>query len=113
MALLKEKPTLADLQKYIKETGIERGWDKNNHLEIFLLFSEEIGELAKEIRNYTGLYAEEAKKLEPNKMEGEFADVLNYLLDLANCFNIDLEKAFRDKDKENANRTWIQNKQSN
>lgn len=110
MAELTEKPTLKDLQKYIKDIGIERAWDKNNYLEIFLLFSEEVGELAKSIRNYAGLYAEPSKQNNKNEMEEEFADVLNYLLDLANCFNIDLEKAFREKDKINAQRTWIDNK---
>lgn len=110
MAELAEKPTLKDLQKYIKDIGIERGWDKNNYLEIFLLFSEEVGELAKSIRNYAGLYAEPTKQNNKNHMEEEFADVLNYLFDLANCFNIDLEKAFRDKDNVNAGRTWSDNK---
>ena len=36
----------------------------------------------------------------------EFADVLSYLLDLANYFQIDLEKAFREKEQINQNRTW-------
>jgi len=103
---LKENPTLSDLQIYIKKIGEERSWDKNNPLEIFLLFSEETGELAKAIRNKIGLYAEEAKSQNNIELEGEFADVLNYLLDLANCFNIDLEKAFRKKDEENSKRIW-------
>lgn len=105
MAKLNDKPTLSDLQKHIKQVGEERGWDRNNYLEIFLLFSEEVGELAKAIRDYSGLYAEKAKKSKAD-LEGEFADVLNYLLDLANCFSIDLEQAFRKKDELNAKRDW-------
>jgi NTP pyrophosphatase (non-canonical NTP hydrolase) len=105
MATLKENPTLKDLQQYIKEVCKERGWDKNNHLEIFLLFTEEIGELAKAIRKRQGLYDEEVKA---NKfqLEEEFADVFSYLLDLANYFEVDLEKAFREKDKINSERKW-------
>ena len=110
MATLKEKPTLADLQKYIKIICTERGWDKNNHLEMFLLFIEEVGELAKGIRAYSGLYQEESKKKSTEEtrkeLEGEFADVLSYLLDLANYFDVDLEKAFRDKEAINAKRNW-------
>ncbi len=106
---LPEKPTLSDLQNYIKQIGEVRGWDKNNYLEIFLLFSEEIGELAKAMRNRAGLYAEEAKRNNIYELESEFADVLNYLLDLANVFNIDLETAFRKKDAENATRIWKSN----
>ncbi len=105
MAQLPEKPTLKDLQDYIKKIAEERSWDKNNHLEIFLLLSEELGELAKAIRNKTGLYTEK-NKINNDELELEFADVLNYILDLANCFNIDLEKAFRKKDKINAERIW-------
>jgi NTP pyrophosphatase (non-canonical NTP hydrolase) len=106
MTQLPEKPTLKDLQLHIKKTGEERGWNKNNYLEIFLLLSEEFGELAKAIRNYAGLYSEVNTTHKKNELEEEFADVLNYLFDLANCFKIDLESAFRNKDKINANRVW-------
>ena len=51
MAVLKQNPTLKDLQNYIKEVCKERGWDKNSTPETFLLFMEEVGELAKAIRN--------------------------------------------------------------
>jgi len=106
MAELPQNPTLKNLQDYIKTVADERGWDKNNQLEIFLLLSEEIGELAKAVRNKIGLYAEKNNLTNNDELELEFADVLNYLFDLANCFNIDLEEAFRKKDKINATRIW-------
>ncbi|MEN8118953.1 MAG: MazG nucleotide pyrophosphohydrolase domain-containing protein [Bacteroidota bacterium] len=106
MEKLKDNPQLIDFQEYIKLLAEERGWDKNNPLEIFLLFSEEIGELAKAIRNKMELYHEPGKKIKPNELEYEFADVFSYLLDLANQFDIDLEKAFREKEEENLKRTW-------
>ncbi len=105
MAILKENPSLKDYQNYIKQVTKERGWDSNNDLEIFLLLQEEIGELAKAIRNYRGLYHEKGKEIRVN-LEEEFADVLNYIFDLANYFDIDLDKAFREKEKKNAKRTW-------
>ncbi len=111
MPVLPKNPTLADLQNHIKKIGEERAWDKNNYLEIFLLLSEEVGELAKAIRNHAGLYTEKAKKNNSKyELEEEFADVLNYILDLANCLNVDLEEAFRKKDKVNQNRVWESNK---
>ncbi len=106
MRQLPDKPTLKDLQDYIKDVAEERAWDKNNHLEIFLLLSEEIGELAKAVRNRIGLYAEKTDAAENDELALEFADVLNYIFDLANCFDINLEEAFRKKDKINAERTW-------
>jgi NTP pyrophosphatase (non-canonical NTP hydrolase) len=108
MIQIPENPTLKDLQYHIKTIGEERGWDKNNYLEIFLLLSEEFGELAKAIRNYAGLFTEKEKSNSSVELEEEFADVLNYIFDLANCFNINLEEAFRKKDEKNKNRNWIQ-----
>ena len=110
MEKLKDKPQIKDFQEYIKLQAKERGWDKNNPLEIFLLFSEEVGELAKAIRNKMELYHEPGKKIASNELADEFADVFSYLLDLANQFDIDLEKAFRAKEEKNLKRTWINKK---
>src|SRR5437867_12395715 len=100
MAHLSEHPTLPGLQKYIDEVCKERGWVKDTYAEKFLLFTEEVGELAKAIRKTAGLYEEKARQKQV-ELEEEFADVLSYLLDLANYFRIDLEKAFREKDQAN------------
>ncbi len=105
MAYLAEHPTLKDLQKYMDEVCKERGWVKDTYAEKFLLFTEEVGELAKAMRKAVGLYQEKAKQ-KNTELEEEFADVLSYLLDLANCFQIDLEKAFREKEGVNETRTW-------
>ena len=83
----------------------ERGWTEDSPSEKFVLFIEEIGELAKAMRKEVGLYEEQAKQRDMS-LEEEFADVLSYLLDLANCFQVDLEKAFRAKEKINQSRTW-------
>ncbi len=106
MAQLPEKPTLADYQAYMEQVCKERGWAKNTALELFLLFSEEVGELAKAIRRHHQLYIEPAKAHKQPNLAEEFADVFGYLLDLANHFEIDLEKAFRDKEIINSQRTW-------
>jgi len=105
MAYLPEHPTLKDLQTYIDEVCKERGWVKDTYAEKFLLFTEEVGELARAIRKTAGLYEEKARQKQV-ELEEEFADVLSYLLDLANYFRIDLEKAFREKDQANQTRTW-------
>lgn len=105
MAYLPEHPTLQDFQKYMAEVCKERGWVNDTYAEKFLLFIEEIGELAKAMRKTAGLYKEKAN---PNnfELEEEFADVFSYLLDLANYFQIDLETAFRDKEQVNQHRIW-------
>jgi NTP pyrophosphatase (non-canonical NTP hydrolase) len=105
MAYLKDNPTVKDLQRYLAEVCQERGWTKDSPTEKFMLFAEEVGELAKAMRTASGLYAESAKPRDMS-LEEEFADVLSYLLDLANCFGVDLERAFREKEMINESRTW-------
>lgn len=105
MAYLSENPTLQELQRYIAEVCQERGWTKDSPPEKFVLFIEEVGELAKAMRKDAGLYQEQARQRDIS-LEEEFADVLSYLLDLANCFQIDLERAFREKEQVNQARTW-------
>lgn len=105
MAHLPENPTLSDLQRYVADICQERGWTKDTPSEKFMLFVEEVGELAKAMRKAAGLYDEPAK-LHTGSLEEEFADVLSYLLDLANSFQVDLEAAFRAKEQVNQTRTW-------
>lgn len=109
MTKLKENPTLADLQIYMSRVKKERNWDDNPPAEIFLLLTEEVGELAKAVRKHEGLYDEPNNSKKASKrfdLEEEFADVLSYLLDLANHFEVDLETAFRKKEAINEQRTW-------
>ena len=105
MAQLPDSPTLRDLQQYVAAVCQERGWTKDSPAEKFLLFVEEVGELAKAMRKAAGLY-EEASRQRDMPLEEEFADVLSYLLDLANAFQVDLEAAFRAKEQVNQARSW-------
>src|SRR5581483_7525159 len=61
MAYLVENPTLGDLQHYLAAVCQERGWTKDSPSEKFVLFIEEVGELAKAMRKAAGLYEERAK----------------------------------------------------
>lgn len=105
MAHLPPNPTLRAFQDYLALVCQERHWTKDTPSEKFVLFVEEVGELAKAMRKKAGLYEEPAKR-QNFFLEEEFADVFSYLLDLANCFQIDLEEAFRSKEKINESRTW-------
>jgi NTP pyrophosphatase (non-canonical NTP hydrolase) len=105
MAELKSSPTLKELQSYLALVCEERGWTKDSPSQKFVLFIEEVGELAKAMRKTAGLYEERARQRDVS-LEEEFADVLSYLLDLANCFQVDLEEAFRAKEQINQTRNW-------
>ena len=87
--------TINYLQEYIKA--------KDNHPELvkeyFLKLSEEVGELSEAIRK-------NKIRIENSSVKGtideEIWDVIYYALAIANCYDIDLEKAIKDKEKINA-----------
>jgi NTP pyrophosphatase (non-canonical NTP hydrolase) len=108
VSVLPEKPTLSDLQVDIARLIKERGWEKESASDIFLLMMEEMGELAREIRKLSGAHFNKSKYGESvhAELEGEFADILNYFLDLANHLGVDLERAYRAKQAEVEGRTW-------
>ena len=101
---LKESPVLSDFQQYVREMVVERGFDDETAPEIFMLFLEECGELAKAARKLSNMHTDEQSAV--HNLEHEAADVFMYLLDICNHFNVDLEKAFRAKEEINKQRTW-------
>jgi len=101
---LKENPTLKDYQEYVALMIKERGFDKEAVPEIFMLLLEECGELAKAARKHTNIHSD--SNSENFELAHEAVDVFNYLLDICNHFNIDLEKAFREKEEVNKKRVW-------
>ena len=101
---LKENPTLKDYQGYIAEMVKERGFDQETTPERFMLLLEECGEFAKAARKYTNIHSDKNSKT--LDLAHEATDVFVYLLDICNHFDIDLEKAFREKEEINKQRTW-------
>lgn len=87
--------TINYLQEYIKA--------KDNHPELvkeyFLKLSEEVGELSEAIRK-------NKIRIENSSVKGtideEIWDVIYYAIAIANCYDIDLEKTIKDKEKINA-----------
>ncbi|MCX6766557.1 MAG: RS21-C6 protein [Candidatus Moranbacteria bacterium] len=102
--ILKNNPTLRDFQDYIAAMVKERGFDKESISEIFMLFLEECGEMAKAARKTQNIKSD--KNSEQFHLDYEIADVFIYLLDICNHYNIDLEKSFRDKEEINKKRFW-------
>jgi len=102
--VLKKNPALRDFQNYVAALVKERGFEKETVPQIFMLFLEECGEMAKAARKASRM------KTDQNSQEfclhEEIADVFIYLLDICNHFGVDLEKAFREKEEINKKRTW-------
>ncbi|MBC7471705.1 MAG: pyrophosphohydrolase [candidate division SR1 bacterium] len=101
---LKSNPTLSNYQNYISEMIIERGFTENSILQNSLMLGEEVGELFKAIRKAEKMWIDSNSDI--HNIEEEMADVFIYLCTLANQYNIDLEKAFRNKEEINKKRIW-------
>ncbi len=103
---LPEQPTLKDLQSYIHALEVDKGWQEQDMVTTAFFLGEELGELFKAIRYYNKMDHDPNRPVDDD-LAGELADCLNYLLAIANRADIDLEKAFRDKNRKNEARTWI------
>lgn len=104
MPTLKSDPTLGDFQIYVSQLEEERGFDKQGPIEKCLLLGEEVGELFKSVRKAQRIGIDEKSKID--SVANELADILIYLCSIANRYDVNLEKAFLAKEKENKGRTW-------
>lgn len=71
---------------------IHKGWDRANVNTVWLLFTEEIGELASAIRQHTRVYKKtQLKKERGIDVQMEMGDVFSYLFQLASMLEVDLD----------------------
>ena len=99
--------TTTDMQAWVDELKHANGWKQSfdDVEKEFLLFTEEVGELAKEIRRKKGgNIAEDSDQ--SHKLADEFADVFVYFCELANLCEVNIEDALRQKMEKNKKRTW-------
>ena len=101
---LKEEAKLSDFQNYVKEMEVERAFSEQTVLQKCLMLGEEVGELFKAIRKKEAIKVDLNSKI--GSIDEELADVFIYLCAIANRYDIDLEKAFRDKEEVNKQRVW-------
>lgn len=104
---IKPKPTLADLQEYVRAMMVERNFrsDLEYLPKRFMLLTEEVGEFAKAARKTAGMRVA-ADSDQDQSVADEAADVLIVLLGLCNMLEIDLEQALRAKEEKNKQREW-------
>ena len=78
----------------IRDENIEickqKGWDRVPIQKVWLLFTEEIGELASAIRQSQNLYKKSGGR--NIDVANEMGDVFSYLFQIAYMLNIDLDK---------------------
>jgi NTP pyrophosphatase (non-canonical NTP hydrolase) len=103
--LLPSRPSLSDIQEYVAQTVRYRGFADQSIQDDLLMLCEEVGELAKAIRQQQKL-TRKAVDSQSFDVAFELADVLWMTLCIANYFEIDAETAFRAKEERNKQRNW-------
>jgi len=98
-ALLHDGMTLNALVAHVEAKRQERHFEDRDEMLVVLL-TEEVGEIATEIRKHW------KGKSDPAHLGAELIDALTYTLRLAHRLNVDVEQAVREKEAENAKRTW-------
>ena len=108
---LSKESSINEIQNYIKKIMEIRDFNKEKSSEKILLLIEEVGELAKAIRkNENKLGIDKTKEYNYSSIESEIADVFIVLLSICDVLNINLFRAFLEKEKENIQRIWSVNK---
>ena len=103
--ILKNNPILKDFQEYVIQLEKDRGFENQNVIQKCLLLGEEMGELFKAVRKMESISVD-LKNSKISTVEEEIADILIYICAIANRYNIDIEKAFRNKEEMNKKRSW-------
>jgi len=96
--------SLNELQSYIAAVEVERGFDRQTVIEKCLLLGEEVGELFKAVR-YQSAMGIDVTSIRPEVAE-EIADVLIFLISIANRCGVDMHGALLMKERKNQGRTW-------
>ena len=101
---------LNSFKEETRELCILKKWDKSDILMVWLLFMEEIGELASAIRHVKNQY------VKPNMKKGngidvimEMGDVFSYLFQLVGMLNIDLDDMWVRQMEKAKNKTYPTN----
>ena len=101
-----ENTSLKQLQAYVNEMVNVRGFAEETPQDCLLLLTEELGELAKEVRKSSTNIKNDTAKENIKNLNGEIGDVLMMLLALCRTLDVDLLQAFKEKELVNCNRNW-------
>ena len=101
-----ENTSLKQLQTYVDEMVNVRGFAEETPQDCLLLLTEELGELAKEVRKSSTNIKNDTDKENTKNLNGEIGDVLMMLLALCRTLDVDLLQAFKEKELVNCNRNW-------
>ena len=103
---LGDNTTLNELQVYEDLLIKVRGFEDESAQDLMLLLTEEVGELAKEVRKASTKIKMDVTSSKMVNLEEELSDVFSYVLAIARFYNISLIDAFKSKEEKNMKRIW-------
>lgn len=102
---LNKKSSVEDIQKYIKDMINVRGF-RNSLLERMCLLTEEMGELAKEVRKTSSDIKIDTNKIYNSNLEHEITDVFICLMGMCEYLDMDIVQGLKNKEEINFKRNW-------
>lgn len=103
---LGDNTTLNELQVYEDLLIKVRGFEDESAQDLMLLLTEEVGELAKEVRKASTKIKMDVTSSKMVNFEEELSDVFSYVLAIARFYDISLIDAFKSKEEKNMKRIW-------
>lgn len=101
------------MNKYRDETARmcqTKGWDKAHISVVWMLFTEESGELASAIRQKMRAYRKTGlKKDRGSDVMSEMGDCFSYLFQLAHMLDVDLDKMWEEHQKKVISKNYLEN----
>ena len=98
--------TLNSYKHATLEKRKKKGWTSSSVEQVWLLLTEEIGELAGAIRRQNNQFCD--KKIA--KVEDEMGDVFSYLFQIAGMLHIDLDKMWEHNIKKSYQKHYLHKK---
>lgn len=102
---LSNKSSVGELQQYIKDMIETRGF-KTTLLERMCLLTEEVGELAKEVRKTDKNLMVDIGKDYSSSLENEITDVFICLMGMCELLDLDIVQGLKNKEEINFSRQW-------
>lgn len=103
--VLEENAGLRQLQNFHNQLDDKKGFDTDLLRNVAFL-SGEIGELVRVIQDIRKAGPKEPPAELTDRLGEELADILAYVLKIANYSHVDLEAAYLRKMRTNVNRSW-------
>lgn len=105
MQKINRSTTIGELQEYVAQFNVERGFLDETVEHKFMLMAEEVGELAKALRGVCGgKFADDTARTEFSE---EVVDVLLLLISISDKLGVDIADAIEQKEAKNRTREWV------